>query len=64
MPKYTSTSSLSTISDVPFNLNYLMGSVTGSVGTETVTLGPFQITAQVLGELNFSVPLVSQNGGV
>ena len=57
VPKYAPTSSLNMLSEVPFNLNYLMGSVSGSVGTETVALGPFEISSQVLGELDFAVGL-------
>ncbi|KAH8107018.1 acid protease [Cristinia sonorae] len=52
VPKYTPSSSLNLMADVPFNLNYLMGSVSGTVATETVTLGPFQISSQVLGLAN------------
>ncbi|THH33866.1 hypothetical protein EUX98_g214 [Antrodiella citrinella] len=52
VPKYSPTSSLNLLSNEPFNLNYLMGSVTGSVGTETVMLGPFQISSQVFGLAN------------
>ncbi|KZT28506.1 acid protease [Neolentinus lepideus HHB14362 ss-1] len=43
---YRPTSTLS-ITDIPFKLNYLMGSVSGTVGYETVTLGNYQICSQV-----------------
>ena len=41
VPKYEKSGSLS-LTDVPFHLNYLMGNVTGVVGSDTVTLGEFQ----------------------
>lgn len=37
------------MSDLPFHLEYLIGSVNGSIGSDTVILGQFSITSQVLG---------------
>ena len=48
VPKYNKSASLS-LSDVPFHLNYLMGNVTGVVGSDTVTLGEFQVSSQIFG---------------
>jgi len=48
---YTDTSSLSK-TDTPFRLNYLMGSVTGEVAFESITLGNYRISSQVFGELH------------
>ncbi|KAL4250414.1 peptidase A1 family protein [Abortiporus biennis] len=44
--KYRPSPSLN-LTDTVFALEYLLGSVSGRVGTETVTLGPFQIEPQV-----------------
>ncbi|KAI0831182.1 acid protease [Trametes gibbosa] len=49
--KYTKTPSLSPL-DVPFHLNYLVGNVSGTVGSETVTLGEFQVSSQVFAIAN------------
>ncbi|KAI0646935.1 acid protease [Trametes meyenii] len=49
--KYSRSPSLSQ-SDVPFHLNYLMGNVSGTVGTETVTLGDFEVSAQIFAMAN------------
>ncbi|KAI0374768.1 acid protease [Pilatotrama ljubarskyi] len=49
--KYSRTPSLSQ-SDIPFHLNYLMGNVSGAVGSETVGLGQFQVSSQVLALAN------------
>ncbi|TFK55194.1 acid protease [Heliocybe sulcata] len=43
---YKPTPTLS-ITDTPFALDYLMGSVSGTVGYDTVTLGNYQICSQV-----------------
>ena len=37
------------LTTVPFNLDFLTGSVSGSVGYEVVTFGPFEVFQQVLG---------------
>ena len=50
VPTYTESSSLSK-TDTPFRLNYLMGSVTGEIAFETITLGNYRISSQVFGEL-------------
>lgn len=34
---------------MPFQLDYLIGNVTGIVGSDTVTVGDFQVTSQVFG---------------
>ncbi|KAH9854110.1 acid protease [Lenzites betulinus] len=49
--KYSQTPSLSPL-DVSFHLNYLIGNVSGTVGTETVTLGEYQISSQVFAMAN------------
>ncbi|GBE82352.1 acid protease [Sparassis crispa] len=46
VPRYNDTSSLN-LSDVPFDLKYVQGSVSGTVGTETVSVGSFEISSQV-----------------
>jgi len=51
VPTYIETLSLSK-TDTPFRLNYLMGSVTGEVAFETITLGNYRISSQVFGELH------------
>ncbi|EPQ58400.1 acid protease, partial [Gloeophyllum trabeum ATCC 11539] len=43
---YQTTPTLS-LTDTPFKLGYLMGSVSGTVGYETITLGNYQICSQV-----------------
>ncbi|PCH38253.1 acid protease [Wolfiporia cocos MD-104 SS10] len=40
------------LSGESFHLKYLIGSVTGNVGTDTVTLGPYEISSQVLALAN------------
>ncbi|KAI0637087.1 acid protease [Trametes polyzona] len=49
--KYRRTPSFSQ-SDVPFHLSYLVGNVSGTVGSETVTLGEFQVSSQVFATAN------------
>ncbi|THV07897.1 acid protease [Dendrothele bispora CBS 962.96] len=50
VPRYSNVSSSNlSISDKPFKLDYLQGSVTGVVASETVTLGSFKIVSQVFG---------------
>ncbi|OBZ75745.1 Chymosin [Grifola frondosa] len=51
VPTYKKTASLS-LTDTPFHLDYLMGAVTGTVGSETVTLGQFNISDQVFALAN------------
>ncbi|KAI0807141.1 acid protease [Fomes fomentarius] len=51
VPKYHRTASLS-LTDVSFHLNYLMGNVTGVVGSDTVTLGEFQVSSQIFAMAN------------
>ncbi|KAK7693327.1 hypothetical protein QCA50_002895 [Cerrena zonata] len=46
--KYLPTSTLSP-SNATFSLNYLLGAVSGQIGTELITLGPYQISSQVFG---------------
>ncbi|KAG1900796.1 aspartic peptidase domain-containing protein [Suillus fuscotomentosus] len=63
--RYSSSSSTTlTLSNQPFELTYLVGSVLGTVGTETVTLGPYEISSQTFGAgnsgiLGLSFPLVA-----
>ncbi|KAI0053836.1 acid protease [Auriscalpium vulgare] len=49
--KYSSTPTLS-LSDTPFKLGYLIGSVSGLVGFETIAVGSYQITPQVFAVAN------------
>ncbi|KAI0748003.1 acid protease [Daedaleopsis nitida] len=51
VPKYNKSASLS-LADVPFHLNYLMGNVTGVVGSDTVTVGDFQVSSQIFAMAN------------
>ncbi|RPD79952.1 acid protease [Lentinus tigrinus ALCF2SS1-7] len=51
VPKYEQTPSLS-LTDVPFHLTYLMGNVTGLVGSDTVTVGEFQVSSQIFAMAN------------
>ncbi|KAI0705835.1 acid protease [Cytidiella melzeri] len=51
VPKYQQTPTLNSTS-TDFHLNYLLGAVSGSVGTETVSLGPFEILDQVFAMAN------------
>ncbi|KAI0721650.1 acid protease [Cerioporus squamosus] len=51
VPKYAKSPSLS-LTDVPFHLSYLMGNVTGVVGSETVTVGEFQVSSQIFAMAN------------
>ncbi|CDO70781.1 hypothetical protein BN946_scf184798.g96 [Trametes cinnabarina] len=44
--KYSKTPSFSSL-DTPFHLDYLMGNVSGTVGSETVTVGHFEVSSQV-----------------
>ncbi|KAH7929775.1 acid protease [Leucogyrophana mollusca] len=45
--KYSESASTTlTLSNQPFKLKYLLGSVSGTVGSEIVTLGPYQISSQ------------------
>ncbi|KAH7909709.1 aspartic peptidase domain-containing protein [Hygrophoropsis aurantiaca] len=45
--KYSeATSKTLSLSNQPFKLQYLLGSVQGTVGTEVVTVGPYQISSQ------------------
>ncbi|KAI0336409.1 acid protease [Cubamyces sp. BRFM 1775] len=39
-------------SNVGFDLNYLMGNVSGTVGSETVTLGGFEVSSQIFAVAN------------
>lgn len=36
-------------SNMAFELNYLMGNVSGTVGSETITLGEFEVSSQIFG---------------
>nr|VWO98793.1 Fox3p [Ganoderma boninense] len=56
VPKYAQSSSLA-LTDVPFHLDYLSGSVSGLVGTETVTLGEYQISSQIFALANSTAGL-------
>ncbi|KIK45844.1 hypothetical protein CY34DRAFT_488303 [Suillus luteus UH-Slu-Lm8-n1] len=63
----SSSSSTLTLSDQPFKLIYLMGSVLGTVGTETVTLGPYEISSQTFALANQTSGLglsVTGNSGI
>jgi hypothetical protein len=51
--KYSKSSTL-VPSSKPFKLNYLLGSVSGLVGFDTVTLGRYQVTSQVFGICSLS----------
>ncbi|KAG1774320.1 aspartic peptidase domain-containing protein [Suillus placidus] len=59
----SSSSSTLTLSDQPFKLTYLMGSVLGTVGTETVTLGPYEISSQTFALANQTSGLGLSNTG-
>ncbi|EIM90202.1 acid protease [Stereum hirsutum FP-91666 SS1] len=48
VPKYTASPSLQ-VSSGSFDLGYMVGSVSGSIASETVTLGSYQIVAQTFG---------------
>lgn len=43
------------LSSIPFDLGYLTGNVSGSIGFEEVLFGPFVIFSQVLGEQNHEI---------
>ncbi|KAG1749017.1 aspartic peptidase domain-containing protein [Suillus paluster] len=63
----SSSSSTLTLSDQPFKLAYLMGSVLGTVGTETVTLGPYEISSQTFALANQTSGLglsITGNSGI
>ncbi|KAI8998749.1 acid protease [Trametes punicea] len=49
--KYSKTPSYSS-SDTPFHLAYLMGNVSGTVGSETVTIGDFEVSSQIFAVAN------------
>lgn len=40
------------LTSTDFHLDYLIGSVSGTVGTDTVTFGPYEISSQVFGQYN------------
>lgn len=62
--KYSPSSSTTlTLSDQPFKLTYLKGSVLGTVGTETVTLGPYEISSQTFALANQTSGLGLSNTG-
>ncbi|KIJ69603.1 hypothetical protein HYDPIDRAFT_24428 [Hydnomerulius pinastri MD-312] len=47
IPRYSQSASHTlNLSDKPFKLSYLLGSVQGSIGTENIMLGTFQIVSQ------------------
>ncbi|KAK0474952.1 aspartic peptidase domain-containing protein [Armillaria novae-zelandiae] len=50
--KYSPSSTGSLLPDVPFELDYLLGSVTGCVAFDTVALGPYQLSSQIFGLAN------------
>ncbi|KAH7889845.1 aspartic peptidase domain-containing protein [Phlebopus sp. FC_14] len=51
------------LSDKPFELTYLRGSVQGNVGTETITLGAYQISSQTFALANHTNGLDLTNAG-
>ncbi|KAF9228598.1 acid protease [Gyrodon lividus] len=64
IPTYSpSASSTLSLSDKPFRLAYLLGSVQGSVGTETITLGAYQIFSQIFALANGTSGLDLKNNG-
>lgn len=48
VPRYKSSSTLS-LSSTDFELQYLLGEVSGTIGTETVGVGSYEIVSQVFG---------------
>ncbi len=48
--KYSPSSTSSLLLDVPFELDYLLGSVTGCIAFDAVSLGPYQLSSQIFGE--------------
>ncbi|KAK0210301.1 aspartic peptidase domain-containing protein [Desarmillaria ectypa] len=50
--KYSPSSTSSLLLDVPFELDYLLGSVTGCVAFDAVSLGPYQLSSQIFGLAN------------
>ncbi|CAL1704341.1 unnamed protein product [Somion occarium] len=50
--KYQPTSSLTWSNASSFGLDYLLGSVSGKIGTELVTLGPYEISTQAFAMAN------------
>ncbi|KAI0781057.1 acid protease [Trametes elegans] len=60
--KYSKTPSLSP-TDVPFNLSYLLGNVSGTVGSEIITLGDFQVSSQIFAIANETNGLGLQGTG-
>ncbi|RDB20974.1 Chymosin [Hypsizygus marmoreus] len=54
---YKEQSSSLSLSGTPFTLSYLMGSVTGNVGFETIEIGRFQISSQVFALANRTLGL-------
>lgn len=51
--KYNQSSSF-TDTNTAFHLSYLLGSVTGSIGTDTVVVGPYEVSSQIFGKLDLS----------
>ncbi|EMD38491.1 hypothetical protein CERSUDRAFT_94025 [Gelatoporia subvermispora B] len=54
--KYSKSSSFGSI-DASFHLSYLMGSVTGIIGTDTVVVGPYEVSSQILALANHTAGL-------
>ncbi|KIJ17249.1 hypothetical protein PAXINDRAFT_162166 [Paxillus involutus ATCC 200175] len=64
IPTYSpSASSTLILSNKPFRLDYLSGSVHGSVGTETITLGSYQILSQTFALANGTSGLDLKDNG-
>ncbi|KAI0950285.1 hypothetical protein AcV7_008801 [Taiwanofungus camphoratus] len=55
VPRYNTTNSSSlNLSDADFHLDYLLGSVTGSIGTDTITVGPYEVSLQTFALANMT----------
>ncbi len=57
VPRYTRTFSTQlSVSQTPFHIDYLLGSVSGMVASETVSMGPYQLNSQLFGEFVLRSP--------
>ena len=61
VPKFdTSDTANLTVSGAGFHLGYLLGSVNGTIVTDTVTLGAYEVSSQVLGQCASSHALIDK----